>query len=1221
MADATVVNGQEGDELLQGRGVGDTVMGMVAGTDGPDPLMASQAQASEVLGFGGQDTLTGRLNYQDTLNGGDGDDLYIVGGSNAVIQLDAGFGRDQVATSNAGGSDAPGAFTVKLAPGFNAANAKFSLINDLQAGPSRWVLSFDGLDDQIEFIGFKSNSLPSFNFMDTPGSIRGTTPLPHLIEFGDGMVWTHNDILLKAQQAEQPGVFVAGSLGADTIVGADSGAHVYRGLGGNDTYLLGQGSAVALGGSGNDSYVLQAGWGMDTSQHIETVLYTQSTGSEFFSYTLKPGAGPVNIMDDGGRDALRFADATKAQDIRLSHRGRDVVIDHSNGRQIVLVNVIDAINQVSDRMIESLVFADGSTLDLMGWVNARLEGTVNADLLDGGVGQDTLLGMAGDDTLRGGFGDDWLEGGAGNDLLVDDGLLRVDPTLYGVEWLAAGSDTFVFNRGFGQDTVVGSRYYDKDSLRFGPDIALADLRKTELAAGEGVILSLVGTSDSVQIKYVGPGWPMLSSPIATVQLDGRAPMSYADFLSKVSIMENEPTPPLVQGTANADQLVATAAEASLVQGQGGNDTLYGRSGLRDTLNGGTDDDLYLVGSSDAVIQLNAGFGRDQVQTNPVGSQAPGAFTVKLASNYRAADAKLSLINDDQFKPSRWVLSFAGSGDQIEFQGRINSGAPSLDFMDTPSSVGSNTAMPDRIEFGDGTVWTQDDILAKARLADQPGVFVAGTSGADTLVGASVGAHVYRGLGGYDTFQLGAGNSLALGGSGNDTYVLGQGWGTDVSQHITQSFGVAYGSRYMSLKVDPGAGPMLLSDEGGSDVLKFADSTTAKDISLSYSGKDVVITHQDGRRIVMNNVLDAYHQVSNQLIESLSFADGSSLDVSGWISSKLVGTAGADLLDGDEGNDTLLGMAGNDTLKGGFGNDWLEGGAGNDLLIDNGIYQLDPVVYGGSGEPRAAGSDTFAFNAGFGQDTIVGSLMNDSDTLVFGPGIALADLRKAGLSTGSGVEISVNGTADAVQINYGSSVGPITTVKIDGLAAMSFVDFLSKVADKVVKPTDLILNGTTGKDKLMGGAGNDTLTGVAGNDTLVGGLGNDRLIGGKGNDTYVFKRGDGQDVIVENDSTWFNSDVLRVSDATSRQLWLSRSGNNLNISVIGTTDKVTVQDWFKSSANRVEKITASDGKSLSASKVNALVSAMAKFTAPAEGVSTLPASTQAGLTKILASSWV
>jgi hypothetical protein len=85
------------------------------------------------------------------------------------------------------------------------------------------------------------------------------------------------------------------------------------------------------------------------------------------------------------------------------------------------------------------------------------------------------------------------------------------------------------------------------------------------------------------------------------------------------------------------------------------------------------------------------------------------------------------------------------------------------------------------------------------------------------------------------------------------------------------------------------------------------------------------------------------------------------------------------------------------------------------------------------------------------------------------------------------------------------------------------------------------------------------------------------------------------------------------------LWLTKGGTDLSIQILGTQDKVTVQNWFAGSANQVEKITASDGKSLSASKVNALVNAMASFKPPADAAS-LPADTPAAVTKLVTSSW-
>jgi Ca2+-binding RTX toxin-like protein len=178
---------------------------------------------------------------------------------------------------------------------------------------------------------------------------------------------------------------------------------------------------------------------------------------------------------------------------------------------------------------------------------------------------------------------------------------------------------------------------------------------------------------------------------------------------------------------------------------------------------------------------------------------------------------------------------------------------------------------------------------------------------------------------------------------------------------------------------------------------------------------------------------------------------------------------------------------------------------------------------------------------------------------------------------------------------------------------------AQILASAIKPDNLTLTGTTKADKLTGKDGNDTLSGLAGNDTLAGGKGNDSLIGGKGNDTYLFNRGDGQDVIVDTDSTLFNSDLLKLGGATSKQLWLTKSGKDLSIQILGTQDKVMVQNWFAGSSNQVEKITASDGKSLSAAKVNALVNAMASFTPPADAAS-VPANTPAAVTKLIASSW-
>jgi hypothetical protein len=76
-----------------------------------------------------------------------------------------------------------------------------------------------------------------------------------------------------------------------------------------------------------------------------------------------------------------------------------------------------------------------------------------------------------------------------------------------------------------------------------------------------------------------------------------------------------------------------------------------------------------------------------------------------------------------------------------------------------------------------------------------------------------------------------------------------------------------------------------------------------------------------------------------------------------------------------------------------------------------------------------------------------------------------------------------------------------------------------------------------------------------------------------------------------------------------------------ISAIGTTDSVTVTGWFLGAAYHVESIVAGgNGKTLSDAKVQGLVDAMAGFTPPAAGQTTLPASYQTALNAVIASSW-
>ena len=169
-----------------------------------------------------------------------------------------------------------------------------------------------------------------------------------------------------------------------------------------------------------------------------------------------------------------------------------------------------------------------------------------------------------------------------------------------------------------------------------------------------------------------------------------------------------------------------------------------------------------------------------------------------------------------------------------------------------------------------------------------------------------------------------------------------------------------------------------------------------------------------------------------------------------------------------------------------------------------------------------------------------------------------------------------------------------------------------------------INGTgnTLDNILTGNSAANTLTGNAGADTLDGKAGADILIGGTGNDTYWLGRGWGNDTIQENDATAGNTDIARFdAGIATDQLWFRQVANNLEVSIIGTSDKFTLSNWYTGSANHVEQFKTSNGKTLLDSQVQSLVSAMAAFSPPAAGQTTLSASYATVLAPVIAANWV
>lgn len=277
----------------------------------------------------------------------------------------------------------------------------------------------------------------------------------------------------------------------------------------------------------------------------------------------------------------------------------------------------------------------------------------------------------------------------------------------------------------------------------------------------------------------------------------------------------------------------------------------------------------------------------------------------------------------------------------------------------------------------------------------------GGLGNDVLIGDRTGNQLIGGQG----------DDILRGGDGSDRYYFLAGdAGTDLIYDADRTRGYGEDQTTVVSHTDSvvfGAGIALsdLTFSWGSEMLpdhvygNYDESQVRLFQTLDISWQPGAVA-----RIVMPTLfLNEYGElVENNQRESLGvelfeFADGSSLTMTqllalpgmpvrpeivrfgarqsgGWDTDELLGESGPDDLFGDFGDDSLLGNNGDDWLFGGEGDDWLAGGEGSDRYY---FHTLDKRYFFNSSD---TGIDLL-YDAGN---------IGDTDTLVFGPDIALSD---------------------------------------------------------------------------------------------------------------------------------------------------------------------------------------------------------------------------------------
>ncbi|WP_230409287.1 calcium-binding protein [Zooshikella harenae] len=358
---------------------------------------------------------------------------------------------------------------------------------------------------------------------------------------------------------------------------------------------------------------------------------------------------------------------------------------------------------------------------------------------------------------------------------------------------------------------------------------------------------------------------------------------------------------------------------------------------------------------------------------------------------------------------------------------------------------------EKVHLSDGTLVNLYDLLKQAATAaTENDDHLFGLPDADN-VSALGGNDKISTYGGDDTIDGGAGDDEILAGDGNDTLIGGTGNDTLVGEEGSDTYQFSQGFGQDSIQ-------NLSKDQTPNGQIVFDNTLTPDQITVKRANDDLQLIASAQDIITVKGYFTQDASTSAAVAE-IQFADGTVWDVEAIKQQVLQPSSGDDYIEGYGSDDVFAGQAGNDTLKGLGGNDQLSGGEGDDQLFgDDG----NDTLHGGQGnDTLRGGKDDDILHGDEGHDQLYGDSGNDQ---LFG---------------GAG--------NDRLEGSYGH----------DQLAGGEGKDTLI---------------GGIGNDQLKGDAGDDTLRGDEGDDQLTGGRGNDQLAGGEGDDWYHFAKGDGQDVI-------------------------------------------------------------------------------------------------------------
>ncbi|MEM6372852.1 MAG: calcium-binding protein [Pseudomonadota bacterium] len=510
------------------------------------------SSANDIVDFIGS---ISQLNVaQDTINGGGGEDVLRVFGTDRVlgeVRLDALSSIEVIDLTQATGTHA-------IAIDADTANSSDTGSILVRLGASDLSLNTSGVTSVSQVV------------VDGSGTVTFAAGSPNqMLTVGDsagGTVFTGP--AAARVEGGAMGDNVTGGEGADTFAG-NAGDDTLSGGQGNDVLTGGTGTNLISGGDGTDRFILSAG---------ETLTISDFEGASAYEYMdlrafAGVGFGDLVITENGGN--ARVVLAGNAATLTLT------------GVSAASLSAADFIfaGQDAPAFFTLTSGADAFTgtgsndlFDLVGQIS-QLDASV--DMLDGGAGIDTLRAFGSDRTL----GEARLDAMTSIEVIdLTQGTGTHEVTIDGQ--IAASSDTGSILIRFGSsDLMLSTRSLDGSG----------GVASAEAVVVEGSGLVTLASANAGQMISISDavGGRIMTGNDATLILGGAQGDALTGDVGNDSFEGNGGDDTLIGGEGN-DSLISGAGN-DILQGDAGNDLLIATSGSN-TLSGGDGKDQFVIKS-------------------------------------------------------------------------------------------------------------------------------------------------------------------------------------------------------------------------------------------------------------------------------------------------------------------------------------------------------------------------------------------------------------------------------------------------------------------------------------------------------------------------------------------------------------------------------------------------------------------------------------------------